>query len=430
MHSTIAIDIAAPADLVFDLARDSSRWERLLPHYARSRARRRPGGRGRRRLRGPPAVPARGRPRARPAGGLARAHVERAGDPAAAFRPRRRGHARDGRDVADRDARAGGVSRGDRPRLPAARRAVRGLRRPSVHPSDRRPDAGNVQGPRRGARRRPTIRSLARDGAIGMTDRRRIWITGIGIITAIGTGKRRVPGRAPGRPVAGHPDRPLRSVPVPVAGRGAGRRLRSAGLDAAQDRPPARPVQPVRAGRRPARARRRGADARRARRGAPAADRDLPGLGARRHRLRRGAARALPREGHPPGRPEPRAGGLRRGGAGQPRHRARRPRADPVDGELVRVGCGRARRGARGPARGADRRGDRGRRRDPAQPARVRGVRHHPGPVGRPQRRAGHGGAAVRRGPRRLRHGRGRGAARPRGGRGRRGARARSRTPS
>lgn len=37
MHSTIWIDIAAPASLVFGLARDVSRWERLLPHYARSR---------------------------------------------------------------------------------------------------------------------------------------------------------------------------------------------------------------------------------------------------------------------------------------------------------------------------------------------------------------------------------------------------------
>ena len=38
MRSTIAIDVAAPADLVFALARDVGRWERLLPHYARSRA--------------------------------------------------------------------------------------------------------------------------------------------------------------------------------------------------------------------------------------------------------------------------------------------------------------------------------------------------------------------------------------------------------
>ena len=38
MHSTIGIDIAAPAGLVFALARDAQRWQRLLPHYARSRA--------------------------------------------------------------------------------------------------------------------------------------------------------------------------------------------------------------------------------------------------------------------------------------------------------------------------------------------------------------------------------------------------------
>ena len=37
MRSTIAIDIAAPPSLVFALARDPERWERLLPHYARSR---------------------------------------------------------------------------------------------------------------------------------------------------------------------------------------------------------------------------------------------------------------------------------------------------------------------------------------------------------------------------------------------------------
>jgi ribosome-associated toxin RatA of RatAB toxin-antitoxin module len=38
MRSSIAIDIAAPPDLVFTLARDVERWERLLPHYVRSRA--------------------------------------------------------------------------------------------------------------------------------------------------------------------------------------------------------------------------------------------------------------------------------------------------------------------------------------------------------------------------------------------------------
>jgi polyketide cyclase/dehydrase/lipid transport protein len=37
MHSRMGIDVAAPPELVFALARDVTRWERLLPHYARSR---------------------------------------------------------------------------------------------------------------------------------------------------------------------------------------------------------------------------------------------------------------------------------------------------------------------------------------------------------------------------------------------------------
>lgn len=45
MRSTIAIEAAAPADLVFRLARDVERWPRLLPHYVRVRAvERRPDG--------------------------------------------------------------------------------------------------------------------------------------------------------------------------------------------------------------------------------------------------------------------------------------------------------------------------------------------------------------------------------------------------
>ncbi|MET1232812.1 MAG: SRPBCC family protein [Candidatus Limnocylindrales bacterium] len=38
MQSTIGIEISAPPELVFRLARDVERWERLLPHYDRSRA--------------------------------------------------------------------------------------------------------------------------------------------------------------------------------------------------------------------------------------------------------------------------------------------------------------------------------------------------------------------------------------------------------
>jgi ribosome-associated toxin RatA of RatAB toxin-antitoxin module len=37
VRSSIAIDAAAPAELVFRLARDVERWPRLLPHYVRVR---------------------------------------------------------------------------------------------------------------------------------------------------------------------------------------------------------------------------------------------------------------------------------------------------------------------------------------------------------------------------------------------------------
>jgi ribosome-associated toxin RatA of RatAB toxin-antitoxin module len=38
MHSAISIEIAASPEIVFRLARDVTHWERLLPHYVRSRA--------------------------------------------------------------------------------------------------------------------------------------------------------------------------------------------------------------------------------------------------------------------------------------------------------------------------------------------------------------------------------------------------------
>lgn len=41
MRSTIGIDIDAPPGVVFALAADVTHWERLLPHYGRSRAERR-----------------------------------------------------------------------------------------------------------------------------------------------------------------------------------------------------------------------------------------------------------------------------------------------------------------------------------------------------------------------------------------------------
>jgi ribosome-associated toxin RatA of RatAB toxin-antitoxin module len=47
MRSTIGIDIAAPADLVFRLARDVERWPDLLPHYSAARRRGAPDAGGR-----------------------------------------------------------------------------------------------------------------------------------------------------------------------------------------------------------------------------------------------------------------------------------------------------------------------------------------------------------------------------------------------
>jgi ribosome-associated toxin RatA of RatAB toxin-antitoxin module len=38
MRTRFGIDVAAPAELVFDLARDPLRWPALLPHYRRARA--------------------------------------------------------------------------------------------------------------------------------------------------------------------------------------------------------------------------------------------------------------------------------------------------------------------------------------------------------------------------------------------------------
>jgi Polyketide cyclase / dehydrase and lipid transport len=47
MKSTIAIEIAAPAELVFRLARGVERWPDLLPHYVEAKRQRPPDERGR-----------------------------------------------------------------------------------------------------------------------------------------------------------------------------------------------------------------------------------------------------------------------------------------------------------------------------------------------------------------------------------------------
>ena len=45
MRSTIGVDVAAPPELVYRLARDVTRWPRLLPHYVSVRALDRTDGR-------------------------------------------------------------------------------------------------------------------------------------------------------------------------------------------------------------------------------------------------------------------------------------------------------------------------------------------------------------------------------------------------
>ena len=266
MHSSIAIDIDAPPDLVFGLARDVERWADLLPHYARSTAReRRPDGTlvadfiARR-----PFVPIlglglpvawRSRTWSEPDGRRLRfVHV------AGATR---------GMDVTWHiEPTADRLPRPDRARVRAAAPRAGQGRRPLVHAADRRTDARDVQGDRRGrgdadVRRRARMRASPADRNVGgrpmTTARRRVWITGIGIITAAGTGVDAFrAGLRRGR-VAGDAHRPLRPEPVPLAGRRPGRRLRPARVDAAEDRAAARPVQPVRARGRPAGARGRAA---------------------------------------------------------------------------------------------------------------------------------------------------------------------------
>jgi ribosome-associated toxin RatA of RatAB toxin-antitoxin module len=44
VRTTIGIDVDAPPELVYRLARDVTRWERLLPHYSRSAVVRDDGG--------------------------------------------------------------------------------------------------------------------------------------------------------------------------------------------------------------------------------------------------------------------------------------------------------------------------------------------------------------------------------------------------
>ena len=319
----------------------SSAGRDLLPHYSRSAAveRRADGSLVADFIARRPLVGVLGL--GLPVAWRSRTWSERAG-PAAALRPRGGRDPRDGRHLADRaptaTARMWSSST-------SSGRGCRASPPSSTGSSRARSPAGRW--PR--SRRSPRLSSpKPRPGeSIDMTDRRRVWITGIGLVTPIGTGVDAFraglrEGRSPVKRIDRFDPSPFRSqvaaqvddfdplawMPPKTArqldrfsqfGMVAGRLA----LDDARLTP--------------------GAD------GAASPERIGIYLGSALggHRLRRGAAHALPREGNPPGRPEPRAGGVRRRGPGQSRHRARRPRPDPVDGELVRLGRGGARGGAR-----------------------------------------------------------------------------------
>ncbi len=214
--------------------------------------------------------------------------------------------------------------------------------------------------------------------------------------------RRRAVGRRPGRPVGGPRHRPLRRQPLSVADRRPGRRLRSG-------RPPRRPA---RAASRPLQRAlggglAHGVRGRRARRGARRCDhRRLDRLGARRRRLRRGAACRLRRARRARRGAHPRPRRLRRRRREQ---RGARPRPDRSDGrqrELLRVGRGGDRPGVRRHPRRNGRRRAGGWGRGAARAAHLRRLRHDPRPLAA-QRRAVPRLASLRSRPRRLRDGRG-----------------------
>ena len=236
MHSDIAIDIDAPADLVFALAHDVERWATLLPHYARStgdRARRPTADRVADFVARRPLVPVLGL-------GLPVAWRSRTWNEPETLRLRfvHVAGATRGMDVtwrieASRDGRACRVTieHDFRPRVPG----FAAVRRPVLHPPDRGSHAGDVQGARRGARspgrrRRRSQRherSTARSGS-----------------PASGSSPRSGPASTRSGPgcaratLAGQAHRPVRPVAVPLA-RSPPRSTTSTRSPACRPRPPA-----------------------------------------------------------------------------------------------------------------------------------------------------------------------------------------------
>ena len=203
MRSTISIDVEAPPRLVFDLARDVTRWPALLPHYRDVRVEEREaqsrGAVTARMVAIRPFVPLLGY-------GVPVAWRSRTWAEEATLRLRfvHQGGATNGMDVTWRiESTATGCRVSIDHEFRPARARLGRAREPAVRSADRDAHARVVQGDRRGgrcldgrpcARRRRAGRPQsaihqAPTGEDIHMNRRRVWITGIGVVSPIGTGR-------------------------------------------------------------------------------------------------------------------------------------------------------------------------------------------------------------------------------------------------
>ena len=316
-----------------------------------------------------------------------------------------------GREVASRSSTT------SPPRVPGSRASST-----AVHPAHRGPDARDVQGARRGAVAAGSAELDPPGEPAMMTARDASGSPGSGSSPRPAPASRRS-GRACGRSLAGRSASTASTRPVPLAGRRPGRRLRPARLE------------PPKTARRLDRFSQFGLAAGRLAlddaglRPAPAGAADperigiyvgsaLGGIAYAEEQHERYLARGIR-----PVAPEPGAGGLRRRGA-RPTSGSRSTSAGRSCRPPTRARRGRSRSARRSATCATAGSTPRSRAAgDPAEPARVRGVRHHPRAVAGHNDDPGDGRPAVRCRPRRLRDGRRGRAARARGGRRRASAR-------